>query len=158
MGRSRLLIALTVGGVAIAGVFRARRKDVLANRAQTTRAVTIRADAHALYSQWVDPAHLAAFFRGRAVEVVDDVAGKRYEWRLTKRRPYAGGGSLTLSPAPDDRGTEVRLALYLTGATARAATAFSRLHGAAPAQIAMESLRTFKATAEAGEAPVAAAQ
>ncbi len=72
-----------------------------------------------------------------------------------RNAPYRGGGSLTFAPAPADRGTQVRLELHLDGPGAQAIAAFQRLYGASPAQVAMESLRAFKALAEAGEVPKA---
>src|SRR6202012_2892058 len=80
-----------------------------------------------------------------------------FEWRTPPHAPYRGGGSLTFAPAPGDRGTQVRLALYLEGPGAHAIAAFERLIGRSPAQLAMETLRDFKALVEAGEIPQAQA-
>jgi uncharacterized membrane protein len=151
MDRRTTALALGIATVGVAFVAGRRRKpDVTADRAHSTRAVTIRAGAAELYTQWTAPEHLAEFHRGVDVEVAQ-TPGKRYEWRTVDRAPFAGGGSLTFLPAPADRGTEVRLALFLEGPAAKTHAAFARIFGAAPAQIAMESLRAFKSLAETGE-------
>ena len=156
MDRRTTAVALGIATVGVALAARARRStDTTTERAHRSRTVTIRADAKTLYSQWIAPEHLSAFYRGLDVEVVDATPGKRYEWRTNDGAPYRGGGSLTFAAAPGDRGTEARLALYLEGPAARTAAAFARVFGSSPAQIAMESLRSFKAIAETGEAPKA---
>ena len=173
-----------IAGAGVAGIaflLARRSRDVLTDRARASRTVTIRRDAADLQRAFTDPATVPHFFRGvvnvepldethqrwtfRAgkgktmpvdVEIVDDTPGKRFEWRTVKRAPFSGGGSLTVADAPGDRGTQVRLALHVTGRGAKAMAAFHRLYGASPAQISMESLRGFKALAEAGEIPTAA--
>jgi hypothetical protein len=156
MDRRNTAIALGVATLGVAfATLRPRRKDVSESRAHSSRTVTIRCDAQTLHDLWCRPGHLSEFYRGTAVEVVNDVQGVRYEWRTVARESYAGGGSLTFAPAPADRGTQVRLALHLDGPGAPALAAFARLYGSAPAQVAMETLRAFKAIAETGEVPKA---
>jgi len=151
-------LAVALGSFLLAGVLSSRKKkDVTADRARSSRSVTIRGtDARELHALWHRPEHLETFFRGVPMEIVRDVPGQRFEWRTVRHRPFAGGGSLTFVPAPAARGTQARLALYLDGPAAPAVAAFSRLFGASPAQLAMESLRRFKALAESGEVPIGA--
>jgi uncharacterized membrane protein len=178
---SKRAIAVGAGAIGVALLFARRKRDVTADRARATRSVTIRADARDLQRTFADPAQLPQFFRGVErvepldathqrwtfaagngktmpvdMEIVDDTAGKRFEWRTMKRAPFSGGGSLTVADAPEERGTHVRLALHVEGRGAKAVAAFHRLFGASPEQISMESLRSFKALAEAGEIPTAA--
>jgi uncharacterized membrane protein len=153
----RAAVAFGIGalGLAVATLSR-RNTDVASNRARATRSVTVRADAQRLDALWRAAGLLPAVFRGdRDVEIVAEEPAKRLEWRNRRRRPYPGGGSLTFASAPGGRGTELRLSLHLDGPGAKVAAAFQRLHGASPAQIAMESLRAFKALAETGEVPKA---
>jgi uncharacterized membrane protein len=179
---SKRAVAAAAGAVGVA-LLLARRgaRDVTSDRARTSRTVTIRRDAAELQRTFTDPARLPEFFRGVTsvepidathqrwtfatgtnkrmpvdMEIVDDTPGKRFAWRAAKHAPFAGGGSLTVTAAPGDRGTQVRLALHVDGTGAKAAAAFYRLFGASPAQISMESLRSFKALTEAGEIPTAA--
>lgn len=150
-------VALGIGllGLVIAGL-RRRSTDVTDNRAHVSRSVTVRCDAQQLDKLWRAAGPLPEVFRGeRDVEIVSEDSAKRFEWRNRRRKPYPGGGSLTFAAAPGDRGTEIRLSLHLDGPGARAVAAFQRLYGASPAQVAMESLRAFKALAEAGEVPKA---
>jgi uncharacterized membrane protein len=170
------LAAIGAGALAL----RRRSHDVTHGRARSSRSVTIRLDARALYDLWRAADRRPSFVRGlRAVETVDrtherwsfacpdrslrrvdveivaDEPGERFEWRTARRSPFRGGGSLTFTPAPEGRGTQARLALYLTGPGAKAVAAFHRLFGAAPPQLALETLRGLKALAETGEIPQA---
>ena len=153
--------------------------DVTDQRARAVRIVTVQCDAPAAYDAWMDPGRRALFLRGvtaidrkpdgeeswsldragRArtldVEIVDARRPGRIEWRTTKRRPMRAGAAITFAPAPEGRGTEARFSIHVTVRGAKTATAFARLFGAAPAQIAAESLRSFKALMEAGEVPIA---
>ncbi len=174
-------IAISAAAGAALGLlaFAARKKDVTTDRARAARTVTIRRDAADVQRTFRDPEILPQFFRGlqgveslgagrqrwifsgRAhrslavdIEVVDDVEGQRFEWKTTPAAPFTGGGSLSIIPAPAGRGVQARLALHVEGPGAKAQAAFHRLFGAAPAQIAMESLRSFKALLETGEIPV----
>lgn len=160
-GSRGLGAALSVGlgalGVGIVALKR-RRNDVTDGRARASRSVTIRGDAQTLYALWRESDRLAPTVETRlgagATEIVEDVPGKRYEWRTCKKNVNCGG-ALTFAPAPGERGTQVRLSLYLTGPGAKALAVFARLTGTSPGALATESLRRFKALAEAGEIPVA---
>lgn len=174
---------IAIGAAAGAAIgllaFAFRKKDVTADRARAARTVTIRRDAAEVQRTFRDPDLLPQFFRGLEqieslgdgrqrwifsgrthhsmavdIEVVDDVDGQRFEWKTAATAPFSGGGSLTVMPAPEGRGVQARLALHVEGPGAKAQAAFHRLFGAAPAQIAMESMRSFKALLEAGEIPV----
>jgi uncharacterized membrane protein len=147
-----LLLGAGALGIALFAASR-RKKDVTADRAHASRTVTIRADAGRLHELWTQPERLATLFAGVAMEIVADEPGKRYEWRTRSHARYRGGGSLTFTAAPAERGTQARLALFLEGGGAPAARAALRLFGASLEQRAMETVRQFKALAEAGEVP-----
>jgi len=153
----RATVALGIGALGLAVATLSRKgADIASTRARASRTVTVRAEPGPLDELWRASGSLPEVFRGdRDVELVVDEPAKLLEWRNRRRKPYPGGGSLTFAPAPGGRGTELRLSLHLDGAGARAAAAFQRLYGASPAQVAMESLRAFKALAEAGEVPKA---
>ena len=153
--RAGVVLGIGALGLAVATLCR-RPSDVTDNRARASRSVTVRGDAPQLDDLWRASGPLPEVFRGdRDVEIVTAEPAKRLEWRNRKCKPYPGGGSLTFAPAPGSRGTELRLSLYLDGPSAKVAAAFQRLYGGSPAQVAMESLRAFKALAEAGEVPKA---
>jgi uncharacterized membrane protein len=155
--RTVTVAALSLGaaGIAIGSLMR-KPKDVTAVRAHSSRSVTVRGNAKWLYQLWTSDGPLPDVFRGeREVEIVAEEPAKRLEWRNVKKRPLRGGGAVTFTAAPDTRGTELRLSLYVEGPGRRASLAFERLFGGSLAQIAMESLRGFKALAEAGELPTA---
>jgi uncharacterized membrane protein len=146
--------ALGVGSLGILLAFAwGRRRRGATNRAVASRTVTIRAEASALHDLWREPDRLASVFRGAPIEVVHDTPGRLLEWRTTRNAPFRGGGSITFESAPAERGTQTRMALHIEGPAARTAAAFMRLFGTSPAQLAMESLRQFKALVEAGEIP-----
>jgi uncharacterized membrane protein len=145
-------------GVALAYAARrsGRHRDVTADRAHAARTVTVRRDRPTLYGMWRDKRWTVDRGRGRTVDLtlVNDAPNERLTWHAEKLGPYAAHASVTFLDV-GTRGTEVRLALALDGPTAKTAAAFARLFGDAPAQIAMESLRSFKAFAETGEIPKA---
>jgi uncharacterized membrane protein len=155
--RAATIAVLGIGAAGIAiGSFARKPRDVTAERAHSSRSVTVRANAKWLYELWTSDGPLPEVFRGeRNVEIVAEEPARRLEWRNAKRRPIKGGGAVTFIDAPDTRGTEMRLSLYLEGPGSHATSAFRRIFGGSLAQIAMESLRQFKALAEAGEIPKA---
>jgi uncharacterized membrane protein len=157
--RAAAVAVLGIGAACLTVASRTRRlKDVTVRRAHGSRSVTVRANAKWLYQLWTSEGPLPDVFRGeRDVEIVSDEPARRLEWRNVRTRPLKGGGALTFTDAPDTRGTELRLSLYLEGPGSHAASAFQRLFGGSLAQVAMESLRQFKALAEAGEIPKAVA-
>jgi uncharacterized membrane protein len=153
--RTTAVAALGLGALGVAVASRQRKpKDVTAERAHSSRSVTVRVDAQRLYAFWRSGDTLPEVFRGeRHVEIVAEEPGKLLSWRNVRQVPFKGGGSLTFADAPGSRGTEMRLSLYIDGPGSHAAGAFRRLFGRSPAQVALETLRRFKALAEAGEIP-----
>ena len=170
-------LALAAGGVVLATMLLRRDKDVTAGRESVSRSVTIRSDKQTLYDLFTAPQQLPRFFSGLAVveelgndkqlwtfeddapghgrpvhiEIADRLPPLRFEWRTAPGAWFTGGGSMTLHDAPGNRGVEARLALWVSGPLVKTASAVHRLFGAAPAQVAKESLRRFKSLAETGE-------
>jgi uncharacterized membrane protein len=84
-------------------------------------------------------------------EIVDDRPNQRIAWQSLEGSEVENAGSVTFTPAPGERGTEVRVALrYLppAGATGRA---IARLFGQEPGQQIEADLRAFKQVIETGE-------
>jgi uncharacterized membrane protein len=150
-------LGAVAAGLAIAlGAGRRRRRDVTADRAHVSRTVTVRCDAQRAYDAWASNDGLRAFVRGIdavTFELVLAAPPNRIEWRFAPRGALRGGAAVSFAPAPGERGTEARFSLNLTGPRAKTAARFAQLFGCAPAQVAAESLRAFKALVEAGEVP-----
>jgi uncharacterized membrane protein len=179
MRRSLTAAAVVVGSVGAFALVRAARRDVTANRSSVARSATIRRDPEALYAMLQDVQLLPRFVRGlhvaervapdrqrwivgageRTVEIsvttADDEPGRRFEWIVGSGTPYGAQVSVTLEPLLARGGTVVRIGLAATGPGVQAVSAVARLFGGSVAQIARESLRDFKALAEAGEIPKA---
>jgi hypothetical protein len=142
--RNVALGAIAAGlGIAFGTVGR-RRRDVTADRAHASRTVTVRCDAGRAYDAWASQEGLRAFVHGVDAARFELVSSTptRIQWRFARRGRLRGGATVTFSAAPGDRGTEARLSINMSG-------------GRAPAHVAAESLRTFKALMEAGEVPQA---
>jgi uncharacterized membrane protein len=88
---------------------------------------------------------------GWDAEVTDDVPGERIAWRSVGRTRVPNSGVVRFSPAPGDRGTEVRVQLEYAIPGGRAGGAFARLLGEDPHQQVEDDLRRFKQVMEAGE-------
>ena len=174
-----VLAVVALGSVGAIMALRAAKRDVASERASAARSVTIRREPGDLYAMWQDPSGLPRFLSGlssaerldsgrqrwsvgpdgRAVRVevttVADDPGKRFEWSVAAGSAYSAQLSVTFEPLVARRATEVRMSIGATGPAVRAVAAVARLYGGSPAQVARESLRAFKALAEAGEIPQA---
>lgn len=99
---------------------------------------------------------------GRTVEwdaeIVDEAVNERIGWRAVENADVEHAGTVTFSPAPGDRGTEVRVMLHYAPPAGRLGTALAKVFGEAPAQQVQRDLRTFKQVMEAGETPSVARQ
>jgi uncharacterized membrane protein len=99
---------------------------------------------------------------GRTVEwdaeIVDEAVNERIGWRAVANADVEHAGTVTFSPAPGDRGTEVRVMLHYAPPAGRLGTALATVFGEAPAQQIGRDLRTFKQVMEAGETPSVARQ
>jgi uncharacterized membrane protein len=99
---------------------------------------------------------------GRTVEwdaeIVEEAPNERIAWRAVGNADVEHTGSVTFSPAPGDRGTEVRVMLHYAPPAGRLGTALAKVFGEEPTQQVARDLRTFKQVMEAGETPSVARQ
>jgi uncharacterized membrane protein len=84
-------------------------------------------------------------------ELVEDVRGRRVAWRSLPGSQVRTEGQVEFSPAPGDRGTEVRVQMSYTVPGGRAGRAFARLFGEEPHQQVEDDLRRFKQLVETGQ-------
>ncbi len=91
-------------------------------------------------------------------EIVDEAANERIAWRAVDNADVEHAGSVTFSPAPGHRGTEVRVMLHYAPPAGRLGAALAKVFGEEPAQQVARDLRTFKQVMEAGETPSVARQ
>lgn len=150
----------------------------VADAPEIDRAITIGKSAEELYRLWTDPKTLSrivpdmievtdqgqgrkhwavhgpnGFRTGWNTRVVDDSPGKLVRWRSEEGAALPNEGVVRFSPAPGDRGTEVKLHLRFVPPTGRFGGTVSRLLGLGPALLAGKMLRNLKSLAEAGEIP-----
>ncbi len=99
---------------------------------------------------------------GRTVEwdaeIVEEVVNERIAWRAVGDADVQHTGTVTFSPVPGDRGTEVRVMLHYAPPAGRLGAALAKLFGQEPAQQVAHDLTTFKQVMEAGERPSVAGQ
>jgi uncharacterized membrane protein len=83
--------------------------------------------------------------------LTDDVRGERIAWQSLPGTSVPNSGSVDLSPAPGNRGTEVRVHLTYSVPGGRAGRAVARLLGEEPHQQVEDDLRRFKQVIETGQ-------
>jgi uncharacterized membrane protein len=86
-------------------------------------------------------------------EIVEDRPGELIAWRSAEGvADVRNSGSVRFSPAPGDRGTEIRVEMAYSAPGGRIGAAAAKLLGAHPYQQIRDDLRRFKQVMEAGEA------
>ncbi|MEX2148337.1 MAG: SRPBCC family protein [Candidatus Rokuibacteriota bacterium] len=99
---------------------------------------------------------------GRTVEwdaeIVEEVVNERIAWRAVGDADVQHTGTVTFSPVPGDRGTEVRVMLHYAPPVGRLGAALAKVFGQEPALQVAHDLKTFKQVMEAGETPSVAGQ
>lgn len=108
-------------------------------------------------SHWVAKAPLGMSVAWDA-EIINEVEDKLIAWRSLEGADIGNAGSVRFTPAPDGRGTEVKVTLEYDPPGGAIAAAFAKLLGEEPAQQVQEDLRRFKRVMEAGEIPTTAGQ
>ena len=106
----------------------------------------------ATHSHWEAKAPAGATVSWDA-EITDDQENKQIAWRSLPNATIPNDGIVTFTPAPGDRGTEVRVTLRYAPLAGRVGAAFAKLFGEEPDQQVREDLRHFKQIIEAGEVP-----
>lgn len=102
-------------------------------------------------SHWVARQTGGARFEWDA-EVTDDRPGQRIAWRSLEGGDVSHSGSIDFEPAPQGRGTILRVQMDLEGMGRLLASDLGRLTGKHPEQMIYKDLRRFKAVIETGEA------
>jgi len=141
-----------------------------------TKAITIRRQPHDVYQFWRDFRNFPSFMSHvDSVAVLDDrhshwtvhgPGGRSVEWNaeITEDRPdqliawrslpgaeVDNFGRVTFSPAPGDRGTEVRVEIHYAPPAGELGSALARLFGQEPRQQVQADLRKLKQVLETGE-------
>jgi uncharacterized membrane protein len=84
-------------------------------------------------------------------EITDDVVDERISWRAVENADVPNEGTVTFTPAPGGRGTEIRVDVCYTPPAGKIADVFAKLLGADPARTMQQDLRRLKQVLEAGE-------
>lgn len=161
------------------GVYqRLGRNTAKAEPAAVERAITIGKPADELYRMWSDPEILSRIMGHFAevtsagekrlhwiahgpldrdfewdAEIVEDKPGEYLRWTSLAGAALPNRGWVRFSAAPQERGTEVRLAMQFEPPGGSLGKAVASLLGSAPGMLASHALRRFKSLAETGEIP-----
>lgn len=148
-----------------------------------SEAVTINSSPEELYAYWRDFENLPKVMRylqdvkvidhrrshwkakapaGLTVEwdaeIISDEPNSMIAWRSLYPASVDNAGSVRFTPAPQGRGTEVRVTLDYIPPAGKIGYVVAKLFGRDPAAEVREDLRRFKRTIEAGEVPTTAGQ
>lgn len=86
-------------------------------------------------------------------EIIHDSPGKMISWRSLEGSEVETAGSVWISPAPQDRGSIVKLSMIYSVPGGRMAELLTLLTGEDPDSLAQINLRRAKAYLETGEIP-----
>ncbi len=145
---------------------------------KSVNVVTINKPADELYRYWHDFTNLPRFMHhleavkelgggrshwrakaplGQSVEwdaqIINDVENELIAWQSTGDAQIGNAGSVRFTPAPFERGTEVRVTLSYMPPGGKAGVAIASLLGEEPGRQVADDLRRFKQLMEAGELP-----
>lgn len=84
-------------------------------------------------------------------EITEDIEGRRIAWRSLEGSEVGTRGYVAFEPAPDGRGTEVKVSLEYEPPGGKAGASLAKLFGGEPGQRIEEDLRKFKRMLETGE-------
>jgi uncharacterized membrane protein len=140
------------------------------------KTVTIRKSAEELYSYWHNFENLPTFMKhvksikvmnetrshwianaplGQSVEwdadIIKDEPNQLIAWASAENAEVANSGFVRFSPAPGDRGTEVKVVMEYEIPGGKVTAALAKLFGEEPEQQVGDELRRFKQLMEAGE-------
>lgn len=91
-------------------------------------------------------------------EIINEIEGEHISWRSLPGSDVVSAGSVHFKPAPDDRGTEVRVTLQYAPPAGKLGRAAAAMLGDDPSSQIREDLRRFKQWLEAGDAPTTEGQ
>lgn len=145
---------------------------------QFTHVVTINKPAAELYGYWHDFANLPRFMShleevrildsgrshwrakaplGQSVEwdatIVNEVENELIAWQSVDGAQVPNAGSVRFTPAPADRGTEVRVTISYAPPAGQVGVVVAKLLGEEPSRQVSDDLRRFKQLMETGELP-----
>jgi uncharacterized membrane protein len=143
---------------------------------QARSAVTIRHPIEVVYGFWRDFTNLPSFMNhleavepsgdgrwhwtanapaGTTVdwdaEIVEDVLNRRIAWASLEGAKVENSGSVSFTPAPGDRGTEVRVELTYDPPGGALGKVVAKLLGEEPQQQVSDDLRRLKQVLETGQ-------
>jgi uncharacterized membrane protein len=179
-GRTRTAAATAaVAAITAVDVYAAASRSRRARRESAvslTAAVTVTRPRQEVYGRWRQFDALPAFLAhlddvtvtgrqtshwratapfGRAVEwdaqIIDDVPGERIAWRSLDGSKVRTEGDVQFKPAPDERDTEVHVALRYAVPGGKRGQVLARYFGEDPRQQLDDDLRRFKQVLETGE-------
>lgn len=152
-------------------------------RRRIQKTFTLLRPADELYEYWRDVSHLATFMdhvksvtvdgdrkthwvvkapAGQTVqwdaEIRDDEPNRRIAWRSLPGAQVKNAGEVQFRPAPDGRGTEVRVTLEYKPPAGTAGATLAKLFGEEPSQQLDEDLYRFKQLMETGRIPTTEGQ
>ena len=158
---------------------RAMTGDVWEHDVSVERAITVNRPVEDVYAFWKDYANLPRFMRHlESVETLGEqhtrwtakgpagttvswdaetIVDREHEWiawRSLENADIDNRGSVRFSPAPGDRGTEVRVHLQYSPPAGRLGLGIAWMFGEEPGQQIHEDLRRFKQLMETGEVPL----
>ena len=143
---------------------------------QTKRSITVRKPVEEVYAFWRDFENLPRFMRhlesvtvtgdrrshwvakapaGKTVEweaeTIDDRENELISWRSLPGADVYNAGEVRFSPAPGDRGTEVRVTIEYDPPFGKLGSKVAMLFREEPGQQVQDDLRHFKQVMETGE-------
>ena len=158
---------------------RAMTGDVWEEDVSVDRCITVNRPVEDVYAFWKDYANLPRFMRHlESVETLGEqhtrwtakgpagttvswdaetIVDREHEWiawRSLENADIDNRGSVRFSPAPGDRGTEVRVHLQYSPPAGRLGRGIAWMFGEEPGQQIHEDLRRFKQLMETGEVPL----
>ena len=110
-----------------------------------------------IHSHWVANAPAGKSVEWNA-EIINDRPNQLIAWRSVGHSQIGNAGSVHFTPAPGNRGTEVKIVLEYDPPAGRLGSLIAKLFGEEPNQQVREDLRHFKEIMEAGEIPTTKGQ
>ena len=91
-------------------------------------------------------------------EIYNEKEGEMIAWRSLSGADITNAGSVHFDPAPDGRGTYLRVTLNYNPPGGKAAAFFAKLFGKEPGQLVEQNLKRLKQLMETGEIPTTEGQ
>ncbi len=110
-----------------------------------------------IHSHWVANAPAGTSVEWNA-EIINDRPNQLIAWRSVGDSQIGNAGSVHFTPAPGNRGTEVKVVLEYDPPAGRIGSLIAKLFGEEPNQQVREDLRHFKEIMETGEIPTTKGQ